>query len=42
MEDKLEPDEGWFQLQLEKFKIYLGTASRYLLNLELEDREYEG
>ena len=40
--ERIEPKEGWFKEQLEKFKIYLGTASRYLLNLELEDREYEG
>ena len=37
-----EPCEGWFKLQLEKFRIYLGSASRYILNLEIKDIEYWG
>ena len=37
----IEPEEGWFKEQLEKFKIYLGTAQRYMINRELEDWEYE-
>ena len=36
-----EPCEGWFKLQLERFRI-LGSASRYILNLEIEDIEYWG
>ena len=37
----IEPEEGWFKEQSERFKIYLGTAQRYMINRELEDWEYE-
>ncbi len=35
-------DEGYDKLYLYKFKIYLGTASHYILSQKLEDLEYEG
>lgn len=37
----IEPEEGWFKNQSEKFKVYLGTAQRYMINRELEDLEYK-
>lgn len=35
-------DEGWFELQLYKFKKYLGSVSRAIMNRQLEDIPYEG
>ena len=35
-------DEGLEKLYLEKFKLWLGSASRALQNRQIEDEPYKG
>ena len=35
-------DKGYEDLYLEKFKLYLGSCSRYMMNQRLKDEPYRG
>ena len=42
IDDWFFENDGWSGLYLYKFKIYLSSVSRYLMNLKIKDVPYYG